>query len=192
HLDLAAEVQQERPVGNLADLHPGQRAQRLDDLIGMVGVGGVAGDVDQHAELVGIDHVQGGDDRARLADGGGQPADRRGVRGYRDPDGDREPGTGDRSVGHDGIVRRSGMVVRRGRYTCHDRSNMTDAFASPEQSGNIDLELEERYALRRVAGLSTELSDVTEVEYRQLRLERVVLVGVWTEGTVADAENSLA
>jgi GTP-binding protein HflX len=53
------------------------------------------------------------------------------------------------------------------------------------------LELEERQALRRVAGLSTELSDITEVEYRQLRLERVVLVGVWTEGTVADAENSL-
>ena len=42
---------------------------------------------------------------------------------------------------------------------------------------------EERGALRRVAGLSTELADVTEVEYRQLRLERVVLVGVWTEGT---------
>ena len=38
--------------------------------------------------------------------------------------------------------------------------------------------LEERGALRRVAGLSTELADVTEVEYRQLRLERVVLVGV--------------
>ena len=54
-----------------------------------------------------------------------------------------------------------------------------------------ELELEERHSLRRVAGLSTELSDVTEVEYRQLRLERVVLVGVWTEGSVADAENSL-
>ncbi|MGW8766991.1 GTPase HflX [Streptomyces sp. NPDC055815] len=50
----------------------------------------------------------------------------------------------------------------------------------------------ERAALRRVAGLSTELEDVTEVEYRQLRLERVVLVGVWTSGTVRDAENSLA
>ncbi|MER7758964.1 GTPase HflX [Streptomyces sp. NPDC097619] len=50
----------------------------------------------------------------------------------------------------------------------------------------------ERAALRRVAGLSTELEDVTEVEYRQLRLERVVLVGVWTSGTVGDAENSLA
>ncbi|HKD98173.1 MAG TPA: GTPase HflX [Micromonosporaceae bacterium] len=55
-----------------------------------------------------------------------------------------------------------------------------------------DLELAERNALRRVAGLSTELTDITEVEYRQLRLERVVLIGVWTEGTVTDAENSLA
>src|SRR5438045_6999264 len=69
---------------------------------------------------------------------------------------------------------------------------MTDAFSPSERSDDIDLELEERNALRRVAGLSTELSDVTEVEYRQLRLERVVLVGVWTEGTVQDAENSLA
>ncbi|MEV7007889.1 GTPase HflX [Streptosporangium sp. NPDC051022] len=53
------------------------------------------------------------------------------------------------------------------------------------------MELAERQALRRVVGLSTELEDVTEVEYRQLRLERVVLVGVWTSGTVIDAENSL-
>ena len=55
-----------------------------------------------------------------------------------------------------------------------------------------ELELEERNSLRRVAGLSTELADISEVEYRQLRLERVVLVGVWTEGGVSDAENSLA
>src|SRR5690348_14655864 len=54
-----------------------------------------------------------------------------------------------------------------------------------------DLDLEERHSLRRVAGLSTELTDITEVEYRQLRLERVVLVGVWTEGSVEDADNSL-
>ncbi|MEU6999259.1 GTPase HflX [Nonomuraea sp. NPDC046570] len=53
------------------------------------------------------------------------------------------------------------------------------------------MDLEERQALRRVAGLSTELQDVTEVEYRQLRLERVVLVGVWTSGTATDADNSL-
>src|ERR1700694_5789760 len=52
--------------------------------------------------------------------------------------------------------------------------------------------LDDRSALRRVAGLSTELSDISEVEYRQLRLERVVLVGVWTEGSAADAQGSMA
>src|SRR6266480_390407 len=54
-----------------------------------------------------------------------------------------------------------------------------------------ELDLADRHALRRVVGLSTELTDVTEVEYRALRLERVVLIGVWTEGTLASAENSL-
>jgi len=54
-----------------------------------------------------------------------------------------------------------------------------------------DLDLADRQALRRVAGLSTELTDVTEVEYRALRLERVVLIGVWTEGSAAQAEYSL-
>jgi GTP-binding protein HflX len=52
-------------------------------------------------------------------------------------------------------------------------------------------DLEERQALRRVAGIRTDLEDVTEVEYRQLRLERAVLMGVWTEGDVTDAENSM-
>ena len=61
----------------------------------------------------------------------------------------------------------------------------------PEGASTGEYDLAERHALRRVAGLSTELEDITEVEYRQLRLERVVLVGVWTEGTAADAENSL-
>jgi GTPase len=65
---------------------------------------------------------------------------------------------------------------------------LTNQLADPLE---LDLELAERHALRRVAGLSTELTDITEVEYRQLRLERVVLVGVWTAGTVTDAENSL-
>ena len=40
------------------------------------------------------------------------------------------------------------------------------------------LEREARAARRRVAGLSTELEDVSEVEYRQVRLEKVVLVGL--------------
>jgi GTP-binding protein HflX len=53
------------------------------------------------------------------------------------------------------------------------------------------LDLEERSALRRVGGLSTELQDISDVEYRQLRLEKVVLIGVWGRGTVLEAENSL-
>ena len=57
--------------------------------------------------------------------------------------------------------------------------------------GAGEMDLEERHALRRVAGLSTELQDISEVEYRALRLERVVLVGVWAEGSLASAENSL-
>jgi len=55
-----------------------------------------------------------------------------------------------------------------------------------------ELDLAERHQLRRVASLRTELEDITEVEYRQLRLERVVLVGVWTAGAVADVENAMA
>lgn len=57
------------------------------------------------------------------------------------------------------------------------------------KSSNQDLQ--DRQALRRVSGLSTELQDVTDSEYRQLRLEKVVLVGVWTEGTSTDADNSI-
>ncbi|MET9512908.1 GTPase HflX [Streptomyces flavidovirens] len=66
------------------------------------------------------------------------------------------------------------------------------SYEVDEERDGDQFERSDRAALRRVAGLSTELEDVTEVEYRQLRLERVVLVGVWTSGTVLDAENSLA
>ncbi len=66
----------------------------------------------------------------------------------------------------------------------------TDGTELPLYDGD-QFEREERAALRRVQGLSTELEDITEVEYRQLRLERVVLAGVWTEGSAEDAENSI-
>ena len=59
------------------------------------------------------------------------------------------------------------------------------------ESDQFSDELSERKALRRVAGISTELEDISEAEYRSLRLERVVLVGVWTEGSAERAENSL-
>ncbi|MFB6726715.1 GTPase HflX [Kribbella sp. NPDC056345] len=75
--------------------------------------------------------------------------------------------------------------------TGHDDYDETDRASSTE--GNTEgLELEERQALRRVVGMSTELTDISEVEYRKLLLERVLLVGVWTEGSAEDAENSLA
>ena len=71
-------------------------------------------------------------------------------------------------------------------------SSGVDASSNPFRNPTSgDLDLEERQALRRVAGLSTELEDVTEVEYRKLRLEKVVLIGVYDRGTARDAENSL-
>jgi len=69
-----------------------------------------------------------------------------------------------------------------------------EAVAEYESSENVESkqqDLQDRQALRRVAGLSTELQDVSDAEYRQLRLEKVVLVGVWTQGSALDAENSL-
>ncbi|MBV2363084.1 GTPase HflX [Streptomonospora nanhaiensis] len=71
-------------------------------------------------------------------------------------------------------------------HTAEDRAQ---TLADVPEQGELDLA--ERHALRRVEGLSTELTDVTEVEYRSLRLERVVLMGVWTSGTQLDADNSL-
>lgn len=75
---------------------------------------------------------------------------------------------------------------------------MTNEFAAsgrPQQDLDPsigELQLEERSSLRRVGGFSTELQDVNDAEYRQLRLERVVLVGVWTEGTAAHADAAMA
>ena len=62
----------------------------------------------------------------------------------------------------------------------------------PDSFDSTQRDLSDRQALRRVVGLSTELTDISEAEYRKLRLERVVLVGVWTEGSIKDAENSMA
>ena len=74
-----------------------------------------------------------------------------------------------------------------------DERGATGARPFADIVGNSgDHDLADRHALRRVAGLGTELEDVTEVEYRQVRLERVVLAGVWTSGTVRDADRSLA
>ena len=76
------------------------------------------------------------------------------------------------------------------------RGARAEALGATETHGYSDsdgdqLDLEERAALRRVAGLSTELEDISDVEYRQLRLEKVLLIGLWGEQTLEDAENSL-
>jgi GTP-binding protein HflX len=63
--------------------------------------------------------------------------------------------------------------------------------AAEDDHDGEQFDREDRNALRRVGGLSTELEDVTEVEYRQLRLENVILIGIYSQGTVTDAENSL-
>ena len=72
-----------------------------------------------------------------------------------------------------------------------DRILRRGAAAPISEFDGDQLDLEERASLRRVAGLSTELEDISEVEYRQLRLEKVVLIGVWGNGTLTDAENSM-
>src|SRR5690242_7711382 len=120
---------------------------------------------------------------------------------------DGRPRRADRPRGAAGRDRRGRRLAGRARGRRHGPGGgiirparlsllllMTDFNAEFDDTDfdGIDFELQERQALRRVAGLSTELTDVTEVEYRQLRLERVVLVGVWTSGSLAEAENSLA
>ncbi|MHA7282403.1 GTPase HflX [Arthrobacter sp. TMS2-4] len=75
--------------------------------------------------------------------------------------------------------------------TWRSKAQALSQDGTPSDADGDQQDLAERRALRRVAGLSTELEDVTEVEYRQLRLERVVLAGLWSEGTAQDAENSL-
>ena len=52
-------------------------------------------------------------------------------------------------------------------------------------------DLDDRLALKRVAGLSTEREDITDVEYRQLRLEKVILIGLFGEQSLQEAENSM-
>ncbi len=54
-----------------------------------------------------------------------------------------------------------------------------------------ELEREARAGTRRIQGLSNDLEEISEVEYRQVRLEKVVLVGLRTTGTEEEAENSL-
>jgi GTP-binding protein HflX len=75
--------------------------------------------------------------------------------------------------------------------TLHSYDETDPRLPDPEAYNGDQSDLAARLSLRRVDGLRTELADVTEVEYRQLRLERVVLAGVWTSGSEEDAVNSM-
>ncbi|MCU1407074.1 MAG: hflX [Glaciihabitans sp.] len=91
-----------------------------------------------------------------------------------------------RVLARDGATSSGYTVFGSGRADAIQMDSHYDGDRDGEQ-----LDREDRAALRRVGGLSTELQDVTEVEYRQLRLENVVLIGIYSSGTVTDAENSL-
>ena len=77
------------------------------------------------------------------------------------------------------------------RFVAGGAQALQSAGHEGENSDGEQFDRDDRQALRRVAGLSTELEDVTEVEYRQLRLENVVLIGVYSQNSLEDAENSL-
>jgi GTP-binding protein HflX len=93
--------------------------------------------------------------------------------------------TGDSADEGARVVRR---ILSRAGTALIDEPNGKPRIDHEHDGDQFDLA--DRQALRRVAGLSTELEDVTEVEYRQLRLERVVLAGLYPGG-VQEAEVSL-
>ncbi|MCV7455120.1 GTPase HflX [Micrococcus luteus] len=126
------------------------------------------------------DEIQAVIDRILAADDARRASGREATgRGSADSDAADHQGTPDA-----GTPDRSGALAGRALALDEGEDGHTDA------DGDQD-ELAARHSLKRVQGLSTELEDMTEVEYRQLRLERVVLAGVWTEGSAEDAENSL-
>ncbi len=90
------------------------------------------------------------------------------------------PGADPATLADDVVAR---VLARAGRTLDDDPATWSDADGD-------QLDRADRAALRRVAGLSTELADVTEVEYRQLRLERVVLAGLYSR-SAEEAEISL-
>ncbi|MCD4557031.1 GTPase HflX [Schaalia sp. lx-100] len=99
------------------------------------------------------------------------------------------PHTGQQLEPHDESVRRAEEIVARVLARQGTALASTDGQDTRNDAGW--LEREARAGTRRIRGLSTELEDVSEVEYRQVRLEKVVLVGLRTQGTEEEAENSL-
>ncbi|SQG64849.1 GTP-binding protein hflX [Corynebacterium renale] len=92
--------------------------------------------------------------------------------------------------------------------TRHDAESVSSHFSpslEPEEnlsySGQSSVpttgeqDLQERDSFRRVIRSTTmrttDLGEGVDVEYRKLRLEQVILVGMWTEGTLAEVEAAM-
>ena len=71
HLDLAAEVEQERPVGDVLDLDARERVDGGDDLLDVVGARGVDRDVADLLALLDADEVDRAEAAAGVADRAG-------------------------------------------------------------------------------------------------------------------------
>jgi GTPase len=98
------------------------------------------------------------------------------------------------SNGADAVERVLATAANSAEYTLFGSGNAQALQVDDHYEGDRDgdqFDREDRQALRRVTGLSTELQDVTEVEYRQLRIENVVLIGIYNQGNLQEAENSL-
>jgi hypothetical protein len=72
HLDLAAEVHQEGPVGDPPDGYPRHGAHGLDEFISVLGVARGASDVDSDALVAGCGHVERCHQSPHILDRGGQ------------------------------------------------------------------------------------------------------------------------
>ncbi|MCF2705703.1 GTPase HflX [Arcanobacterium haemolyticum] len=85
--------------------------------------------------------------------------------------------------------------LRESTVDVHSRAGtaLQDDPAYQGSWAGSDFDREERSSLQRVAGLDAGVAreEGVDIEYRQVRLERVVLVGLWMDGTLKDAEDSL-
>lgn len=88
-------------------------------------------------------------------------------------------------------IRKSGGIFDEDAVELLSANEAASSYMADRLTDGDQQDLADRISLKRVEGLRTELEDITEVEYRQLRLERVVLIGVYPQGGDVDAENSL-
>ena len=103
----------------------------------------------------------------------------------RTPDTAASAGPDDLYTGADGVDRADDAAPTAEDVVARILSRAGTALASTasghaqrESDDDGLLEREARAGTRRIASLTTELEDVSEVEYRRIRLERVVLVGL--------------